>query len=153
MIPADGYEVEYVRAEPDHTDIPGTGNQNEYQIAGVAKDTVITVTYRELPKETGDAKSETDAESETEEITETEAPTADTQEADADAQPADNGIQTLEMQEPDHNDAVVTYYAVVFKDKDGNVLTSQQVASGESAVAPAAPEVDGYKFTGWDRLV
>ena len=151
VTPADGYEVEYVRAEPDHTDIPGTGNQNEYQIAGVAKDTVITVTYRELPKETGDAKSETDAESETEEITETEAPTADTQEADADAQPADNGIQTLEMQEPDHNDAVVTYYAVVFKDKDGNVLTSQQVASGESAVAPAAPEVDGYKFTGWDR--
>ena len=145
VIPADGYEVEYVRAEPDHTDIPGTGNQNEYQIAGVAKDTVITVTYRELPKETGDAEGET------EEITETEAPTADTQEADADAQPAGNGIQTFAMRETDHNDAVVTYYEVVFKDKDGNVLTSQQVASGESAVAPAAPEVDGYKFTGWDR--
>lgn len=50
VVPAEGYTVEYVRA--DQADIPGTGNVNEYQIAQVTKNTVLTVTYKELPQDT-----------------------------------------------------------------------------------------------------
>ena len=42
-------------------------------------------------------------------------------------------------------------YKVVFKDKDGNVLSETEVEEGASATAPEAPIVDGYTFTGWDK--
>ena len=42
-------------------------------------------------------------------------------------------------------------YTVVFQDYDGTPLSVQLVEHGESAVAPDAPEREGYVFTGWDR--
>lgn len=41
-------------------------------------------------------------------------------------------------------------FTVTFQDKDGNPLSTQQVQYGTAAVAPEAPEVEGYEFTGWD---
>ncbi|WP_313260967.1 InlB B-repeat-containing protein, partial [Lacrimispora sp.] len=42
------------------------------------------------------------------------------------------------------------YYEVSFFDWEGNRIGSvQSVAAGESAVAPQAPEREGYIFTGW----
>ena len=38
---------------------------------------------------------------------------------------------------------------VTFLDKDGNVLKVETVAKGADAMAPAAPAVEGMKFTGW----
>ena len=43
------------------------------------------------------------------------------------------------------------YYTVKFLDKDGKEITSQRIAEGQSATAPAAPDVDGYRFNGWDK--
>lgn len=40
-------------------------------------------------------------------------------------------------------------FTVYFWDKDGNVLDTQQVQEGNDAVPPTAPEVEGFKFTGW----
>lgn len=40
---------------------------------------------------------------------------------------------------------------VTFLDKDGNLIEEQYVVKGEGAVAPEAPEVEGYTFTGWDK--
>ena len=54
VVPNEDYEVEYVRA--DQIDIPKTEKENEYKIANVTKDTVITVTYKELPKDTEPAE-------------------------------------------------------------------------------------------------
>ena len=42
-------------------------------------------------------------------------------------------------------------YTVTFKDKDGNVLKTIEVAKGASATAPTAPSVEGYTFKGWDQ--
>ena len=42
-------------------------------------------------------------------------------------------------------------FAVTFLDKDGNLIEEQYVVKGEGAVAPEAPEVEGYTFTGWDK--
>ena len=42
-------------------------------------------------------------------------------------------------------------YTVVFKDNEGNVLKTEVVKEGASAVAPNAPEIEGYEFTGWDK--
>ncbi len=41
-------------------------------------------------------------------------------------------------------------YTVSFKDHDGEELKSEQVYVGNAATAPADPEREGYKFTGWD---
>ncbi|WP_207654515.1 InlB B-repeat-containing protein, partial [Lacrimispora amygdalina] len=41
---------------------------------------------------------------------------------------------------------------VVFKDWDESVLDKQEVAIGADAMPPAAPERNGYTFTGWDKL-
>lgn len=41
-------------------------------------------------------------------------------------------------------------HIVTFMTRDGKVLERQAVVSGESAVAPSAPEVEGYLFSGWD---
>ena len=45
----------------------------------------------------------------------------------------------------------VPQYKVTFQDKDGNEIETQYVFKGEDAVAPEAPEVEGYTFTGWDK--
>ncbi len=42
-------------------------------------------------------------------------------------------------------------FIVTFKDKDGNVLQESKVEEGQTATAPAAPEVEGYIFKGWDK--
>lgn len=42
-------------------------------------------------------------------------------------------------------------YTVRFVDWDGTLLSEQEVAEGEAAVAPAAPSRIGYEFTGWDK--
>jgi hypothetical protein len=51
-----------------------------------------------------------------------------------------------EFAQIDSYDATVT-----FLDKDGNLIEEQYVVKGEGAVAPEAPEVEGYTFTGWDK--
>ena len=40
---------------------------------------------------------------------------------------------------------------VVFKDWDGTILSTQTVIYEESAIPPAEPEREGYRFTGWDK--
>ena len=40
-------------------------------------------------------------------------------------------------------------YTVNFKDWDGTVLATQQVAYNTAATAPTAPTREGYRFTGW----
>ena len=47
-------------------------------------------------------------------------------------------------------DKVVNKYTVTFLDKDGNEIDKVEVEYGATAVAPAAPAVDGYTFKGWD---
>ncbi len=42
-------------------------------------------------------------------------------------------------------------YTVTFKNWDGTVLSTQQVAHGKAAQAPADPEKAGYVFAGWDK--
>ena len=44
-------------------------------------------------------------------------------------------------------------YTVIFLDKDGNTIEKQSVFDGEDAVAPEAPEVEGYTFIGWDQPI
>ena len=45
----------------------------------------------------------------------------------------------------------VPTYTVIFFDKEGNILSTQDIKEGENAVPPAAPEVDGFHFVGWDN--
>lgn len=49
-----------------------------------------------------------------------------------------------------YNVLSATDYSVVFKDSEGNVLSTQIVEKGKSAVAPAAPFKPGFSFVGWD---
>jgi|GEM_PF-2426836 len=42
-------------------------------------------------------------------------------------------------------------YSVTFKDWNGDVLKSQNVAYGNSATAPVTPTRTGYTFSGWDK--
>ncbi len=44
----------------------------------------------------------------------------------------------------------VKQWTVVFKSYDGEVLSTQIVDNGSSAVAPDAPSRSGYSFTGWE---
>ena len=41
-------------------------------------------------------------------------------------------------------------YTVTFKDWDGSVLKTEQVAYNTGASAPTEPNREGYRFTGWD---
>ena len=42
---------------------------------------------------------------------------------------------------------------VVFYGANDVVLEVQNVKKGEAAVAPQAPELDGYQFVGWDKSI
>lgn len=56
----------------------------------------------------------------------------------------DKGPQTL------YAKFEINAYQVTFQDMNGNLIgTAQTVEHGQSAVAPQAPVVDGYRFTGW----
>jgi len=48
---------------------------------------------------------------------------------------------------------LVTEYTVIFKDVSGNIISEQIVKAGEDAVAPSAPEIEDFKFTGWDKKI
>ena len=48
------------------------------------------------------------------------------------------------------NPPTPTTYTVTFKDYDGRVIKTEEVESGKSATAPAAPTREGYVFDGWD---
>jgi ubiquitin len=41
-------------------------------------------------------------------------------------------------------------YAVTFVDADGKQIATQQITHGQAATAPAAPEREGFTFSGWD---
>jgi len=41
-------------------------------------------------------------------------------------------------------------YTVKFVDKDGNLLSEQEIYRGRAAKAPEAPTIADYSFTGWD---
>ena len=46
----------------------------------------------------------------------------------------------------------INQYTVIFKDHDGSILKDEQLVNwNEAAIAPADPEREGYKFTGWDK--
>ena len=42
-------------------------------------------------------------------------------------------------------------FAVTFVNMDGEVLSTQNIAYGDAAVAPEAPAMEGYIFIGWDK--
>ena len=44
-----------------------------------------------------------------------------------------------------------THHTVTFVGMSGEVLSVQSVQHGQAATAPAAPEIEGYTFVGWDR--
>ena len=121
----DGYEVDHVCFADTQADIQKNAD-GLYEIQAVTKDEKVTVTYKAVA-----------------------------QEPVAEPPAAENNIALLMLDETDHEQNVITYYEVVFKyeDKDGtfHTLTTQQIESGKAAVAPAAPEKDGYRFIGWDK--
>ena len=121
----DGYEVDHVCFADTQADIQKNAD-GLYEILAVTKDEKVTVTYKAVA-----------------------------QEPVAEPLAAENNIALLMLDETDHEQNVITYYEVVFKyeDKDGTLhtLTTQQIESGKAAVAPAAPEKDGYRFIGWDK--
>lgn len=41
-------------------------------------------------------------------------------------------------------------YNVKFYGKDGELIEEQKIPSGSPAIVPKAPEVEGYRFVGWD---
>ncbi len=45
----------------------------------------------------------------------------------------------------------INRYTVSFIGKNGETLKNESVAYGYSAVAPDAPEIEGYVFIGWDK--
>ncbi|MCR4664364.1 MAG: BspA family leucine-rich repeat surface protein [Paludibacteraceae bacterium] len=67
----------------------------------------------------------------------------------------DNDHQRIEYARPDQGTSAPGYFTalftVTFLDKDNNVLSVMEVSGGETAVAPEAPEVEGFVFIGWDK--
>ncbi len=46
----------------------------------------------------------------------------------------------------------INKYTVTFIGKDGQTLKNESVEYGSAATAPEAPVVEGYTFTGWDKV-
>ena len=46
---------------------------------------------------------------------------------------------------------IMNTYTVTFTGFNGGVIGTQNIAYGESATAPQAPDVEGYTFKGWDK--
>lgn len=46
---------------------------------------------------------------------------------------------------------LIEKFKVTFKDKDGNVISEQEVELGKNAVEPEIPEYEGYEFISWDN--
>ena len=44
-------------------------------------------------------------------------------------------------------------YNVIFTDGQGNILSTQKVEKGKSAIIPSNPVKNGYTFNGWDKEV
>ncbi|MBQ2824915.1 MAG: InlB B-repeat-containing protein, partial [Clostridia bacterium] len=73
----------------------------------------------------------------------------------------ENGVYTIPALSKDTKVIIVTTknstvpeamtFTVTFTDKDGNILTEQTVKYGMAALAPEAPAVEGYTFTGWSE--
>ena len=73
----------------------------------------------------------------------------------------ENGVYTIPAVSEDTKIIIVTTkkeatpeamtFTVTFTDKDGKILDEQEVKYGMPALAPTAPEVDGYTFTGWSE--
>lgn len=60
-----------------------------------------------------------------------------------------DGIRYIAIRESNN-----LYFTITFKDYDGTILSTQQVAYGEVPTAPTTPErTDDYVFTGWDDVV
>ena len=47
----------------------------------------------------------------------------------------------------------VAKYTVTFKNSNGGVILTQTVDQGQAPCYPVAPELDGYVFRGWDKVV
>ncbi len=50
-------------------------------------------------------------------------------------------------------DILTNVYTVEFQTKDGADIVTVTVSAGTDAVAPEAPEVEGYEFAGWDKNI
>ena len=63
------------------------------------------------------------------------------------------GIRVLSMANTlsDPTEYLSVRFNVVFKDNSGNVISTQEVGYGQSAVAPTAPVKEGSTFVGWSR--
>ena len=46
---------------------------------------------------------------------------------------------------------LIEKFKVTFKDKDGNVISEQEVELGKNAIEPEIPEYEGYEFISWDN--
>ena len=46
---------------------------------------------------------------------------------------------------------LIEKFKVIFKDKDGNVISEQEVELGKNAIEPEIPEYEGYEFISWDN--
>lgn len=47
-------------------------------------------------------------------------------------------------------EATTKIYTVTFKDKDGSTIEEQKVLSGQAALPPTPPILEGFAFNGWD---
>lgn len=96
------------------------------------------------PIQTTQATVQTDAPEETE----ASVPTVTT--IPEETQPQATEVLSTETTEIDPQTGV-TIYTVTFVDYDGTVLSTQKVARGQAAKAPADPTRTNYTFAGWDK--
>ena len=70
--------------------------------------------------------------------------------ADNDEYMIANNSNFISVTEIDLSDSQYKF-AVTFVNMDGEVLSTQNIAYGDTAVAPEAPAMEGYIFIGWDK--